>query len=237
MGYFQVRYDSRGVNYDHRGFIRLVTGWVIRDWTMVLSNRKVNQWLDILDHQSGWVISDWTIVSSNRKVISDWTSWIINQDEWSVIGPPGSSIRKVNQCLNKNLTVLLKNQDGQWVRKQKLNVRADQWLRLAVMNCSWNRNWVNRTYDESGWLLGTYSHTFGFWKLELNLRKVILSCCCCGCSCCCRRRCWLCCCCLWRRCCSGRRLSWFKFERQVGFLRRRKKLFLKTVLFWREYAQ
>ena len=26
MGYFQVRYDSRVVNYDHRGFIRLATG-------------------------------------------------------------------------------------------------------------------------------------------------------------------------------------------------------------------
>ena len=26
MGYFQVRYDSRGVNYDRRGFIRLATG-------------------------------------------------------------------------------------------------------------------------------------------------------------------------------------------------------------------
>ena len=25
MGYFQVSYDSRGVNYDHRGFIRLAT--------------------------------------------------------------------------------------------------------------------------------------------------------------------------------------------------------------------
>ena len=25
-GYFQVRYDSRVVNYDHRGFIRLTTG-------------------------------------------------------------------------------------------------------------------------------------------------------------------------------------------------------------------
>ena len=25
MGYFQVRYDSRVVNYDHRGFIRLAT--------------------------------------------------------------------------------------------------------------------------------------------------------------------------------------------------------------------
>ena len=26
MGYFPVRYDSRVVNYDHRGFIRLATG-------------------------------------------------------------------------------------------------------------------------------------------------------------------------------------------------------------------
>ena len=26
MGYFQVRYDSRVVNYDCRGFIRLATG-------------------------------------------------------------------------------------------------------------------------------------------------------------------------------------------------------------------
>ena len=29
MGYFQVRYDSRVVNYDRRGFIRLATGFVI----------------------------------------------------------------------------------------------------------------------------------------------------------------------------------------------------------------
>ena len=29
MGYFQVRYDSRGVNYDRRGFIRLATGLVV----------------------------------------------------------------------------------------------------------------------------------------------------------------------------------------------------------------
>ena len=26
MGYFQVKYDSRVVNYDRRGFIRLATG-------------------------------------------------------------------------------------------------------------------------------------------------------------------------------------------------------------------
>ena len=27
MGYFQIRYDSRGINYDRRGFIRLATGF------------------------------------------------------------------------------------------------------------------------------------------------------------------------------------------------------------------
>ena len=27
MGYFPVRYDSRVVNYDRRGFIRLATGF------------------------------------------------------------------------------------------------------------------------------------------------------------------------------------------------------------------
>ena len=27
MGYFQVRYDSRVINYDRRGFIRLATDW------------------------------------------------------------------------------------------------------------------------------------------------------------------------------------------------------------------
>ena len=29
MGYFQVRYDSRVVNYERRGFIRLATGLVV----------------------------------------------------------------------------------------------------------------------------------------------------------------------------------------------------------------
>ena len=29
MGYFQVRYDSRVVNYYRRGFIRLATGGII----------------------------------------------------------------------------------------------------------------------------------------------------------------------------------------------------------------
>ena len=35
MGYFQVRYDSRGVNYDRRGFIRLATG--VGDQTVPMS--------------------------------------------------------------------------------------------------------------------------------------------------------------------------------------------------------
>ena len=30
MGYFPVRYDSRVVNYDRRGFIRLATGLVVK---------------------------------------------------------------------------------------------------------------------------------------------------------------------------------------------------------------
>ena len=29
MGYFQVRYDSRVVNYNRRGFIRLATGQLL----------------------------------------------------------------------------------------------------------------------------------------------------------------------------------------------------------------
>ena len=29
MGYFQIRYDSRGINYDRRGFIRLATGCLV----------------------------------------------------------------------------------------------------------------------------------------------------------------------------------------------------------------
>ena len=32
MGYFQVRYDSRVVNYDRRGFIRLTTGQHFGPW-------------------------------------------------------------------------------------------------------------------------------------------------------------------------------------------------------------
>ena len=30
MGYFQVRYDNRVINYDRRGFIRLATGLVVK---------------------------------------------------------------------------------------------------------------------------------------------------------------------------------------------------------------
>ena len=33
MGYFQVRYDSRVVIYDRRGFIRLATGVLIHRFT------------------------------------------------------------------------------------------------------------------------------------------------------------------------------------------------------------
>ena len=37
MGYFPVRNDSRVVNYDHRGFIRLATAIVIYDSKVVLT--------------------------------------------------------------------------------------------------------------------------------------------------------------------------------------------------------
>ena len=37
MGYFQVRYDSRVVNYDCRGFIRLATGLYFEICTFVRS--------------------------------------------------------------------------------------------------------------------------------------------------------------------------------------------------------
>ena len=37
MGYFQVRYDSRVVNYDRRGFIRLTTE--ITKWCQLLLSR------------------------------------------------------------------------------------------------------------------------------------------------------------------------------------------------------
>ena len=30
MGYFKVRYDSRVINYNRRGFIRLATGLVVK---------------------------------------------------------------------------------------------------------------------------------------------------------------------------------------------------------------
>ena len=34
MGYFQVRYDSGVVNYSHRGFIKLATGYIILQQNM-----------------------------------------------------------------------------------------------------------------------------------------------------------------------------------------------------------
>ena len=47
MGYFQVRYDSRVVNYDRRGFIRLATGLtssdsVLRRNNIILSCSGIN---------------------------------------------------------------------------------------------------------------------------------------------------------------------------------------------------
>ena len=46
MGYFQVRYDSRVVNYDHRGFIRLATGpgVTLIEVHLLQLHRQVDQW-------------------------------------------------------------------------------------------------------------------------------------------------------------------------------------------------
>ena len=41
MGYFQVRYDSRVVNYDRRGFIRLATdGYIILHYIWPFTTKK-----------------------------------------------------------------------------------------------------------------------------------------------------------------------------------------------------
>ena len=51
MGYFQVRYDSRVVNYERRGFIRLATGIVIMGGhscpKVVGSNPSTIYWIHI----------------------------------------------------------------------------------------------------------------------------------------------------------------------------------------------
>ena len=42
MEYFLVRYDSRVVNYDCRGFIRLATGWILFALVLIVSNISAN---------------------------------------------------------------------------------------------------------------------------------------------------------------------------------------------------
>ena len=44
MGYFKVRYDSRIVFYDQRGFIRLATDLV---WSEILLTIKKRKWLKV----------------------------------------------------------------------------------------------------------------------------------------------------------------------------------------------
>ena len=41
MGYFQVRYGSRVINYDRRGFIRFATGSTIELTDWILSYRDL----------------------------------------------------------------------------------------------------------------------------------------------------------------------------------------------------
>ena len=51
MGYFQVRYDSRVISYDDRGFIRLVTGVCRKAFHVFPSFRQANRKLKL--HVSG----------------------------------------------------------------------------------------------------------------------------------------------------------------------------------------
>ena len=46
MGYFPVRYDSRVVIYDRRGFIRLATGNRYRDPSPLLLDTFLAKWAD-----------------------------------------------------------------------------------------------------------------------------------------------------------------------------------------------
>ena len=48
MGCFQVRYDSRVVNYDIRGFIRLATGLVVIGGDSCSKSREYESWHRIL---------------------------------------------------------------------------------------------------------------------------------------------------------------------------------------------
>ena len=50
MGYFPVRYDSRVVNYDHRGFIRLATGLVVMGGDSRSEGPGAVYWMDMFSH-------------------------------------------------------------------------------------------------------------------------------------------------------------------------------------------
>ena len=49
MGYFQVRYDSRVVNYEHKLFIRLATGLVVMDEDSCLKGNVFESQRHLLD--------------------------------------------------------------------------------------------------------------------------------------------------------------------------------------------
>ena len=57
MGYFPVRYDSRVVNYDRRGFIKLATGLVVMGDDSYLRGRGFESQSRTLDgHFSHWFV-------------------------------------------------------------------------------------------------------------------------------------------------------------------------------------
>ena len=71
MGYFQVRYDSRVVNYNCRGFIRLATGLVAAIYTVVSFCVILN--CNFLNDDESFRRSDSTHFDENRLMWgSDW---------------------------------------------------------------------------------------------------------------------------------------------------------------------
>ena len=62
MGYFQVRYDSRVVNYDRRGFIRLTTDFFAKNvW-------EPKQAKEILNEQESSLPSRWRLTTVSAQV-------------------------------------------------------------------------------------------------------------------------------------------------------------------------
>ena len=63
MGYFQVRYDSRGVNYDRRGFIRLATGWCVLRAPSERASSPIHSYIYVNVKHPKWVLLNFALKS------------------------------------------------------------------------------------------------------------------------------------------------------------------------------